>query len=44
MKTSTMQEQIFNLVQDMDADDLMDLFNYLFPDEQLTIGEIEIDE
>lgn len=44
MKTSEMVDKIVELVSEMDSDDLMDLYNYLFPKDQLTIGEIEIDE
>ena len=44
MKTSAMAERIFELIDDLDSDDLMNLYNYLFPNEQITEGEIEIDE
>ena len=44
MKTSVMANKIVELVNEMDSDNLTDLYNYLFPDENITIGEIEIDE
>ncbi len=44
MKTSTMEQLIFDLIENLDADGLLDLYNHVFPDENLTIGEVEIDE